>query len=146
MHLSTPNIFELMAKIYCGFEVNFISENVIPVSCLACFLGMTDNHNPNNLLNRALSFFEHQIITCWNESIKSLKATENQILLQQVTKLGLIDACVDLIISKALNKLIYLGESVEPIKNLVLSDEDEDGFNGDVYKPNAKRKLFVLDS
>lgn len=143
---TTPEIFELIARFCYGFEVNFTPENVIPISCLACYLGMTDNHSPDNLLNRALSFFEHQIITGWNESIRSLKATENQIVLQQATKLGLIDACVDSIISKALNKPIYLGEPIEPIKNPILSDEDEDGFNGDVYKPNARRQLFVLDS
>ncbi|KAL7618346.1 hypothetical protein Lser_V15G03221 [Lactuca serriola] len=143
---TTPEIFELIARFCYGFEVNFTPENVIPISCLACYLGMTDNHSPNNLLNRALSFFEHQIITGWNESIRSLKATENQIVLQQATKLGLIDACVDSIISTALNKPTYLGEPIEPIKNPVLSDEDEDGFNGDVYKPNARRQLFVLDS
>ncbi|CAI9269183.1 unnamed protein product [Lactuca saligna] len=143
---TTPEIFELIARFCYGFEVNFTPENVIPISCLACYLGMTDNHSPNNLLNRALSFFEHQIITGWNESIRSLKATENQIVLQQATKLGLIDACVDSIISKALNKPIYLGEPIEPIKNPILSDEDEDGFNGHVYKPNARRQLFVLDS
>ncbi|KAI3511212.1 hypothetical protein L1887_18358 [Cichorium endivia] len=143
---TTPQIFELIARFCYGFEVNFTPENVIPISCLACYLGMTETHSPDNLLTRALSFFEHKIITGWNESIRSLKATENQIILQQATKLGLIDGCVDSIISKALNNPILLGEPIEPITNHVLSDDDEDGFHGDVYKPNAKRQLFVLDS
>ncbi|KAI3767570.1 hypothetical protein L2E82_17792 [Cichorium intybus] len=42
----------------------------------------------------------------------------------------------------------HLDELIHPIKNPVLSDdeEDDDGFNGDVYKPNARRQLFVLNS
>ncbi|KAI3518753.1 hypothetical protein L1887_07565 [Cichorium endivia] len=145
---TTPQIFELVARFCYGYGVNFTPENIIPITCLACFLGMTDNYSPGNLLNRALSFFEREIKTGWNESIRSLNATENQVVLQQAMKLGLIDACIDSIISKALNCPNRLGELIEPVKNPVLSDdeEDDDGFNGDVYKPNARRQLFVLDS
>ncbi|KAL4565549.1 hypothetical protein LXL04_029649 [Taraxacum kok-saghyz] len=119
---TTPQVFELMARFCYGLEVKFTPENVIPISCLACYLGMTDNHSPNNLLTRALSFFKREIITGWNESIRSLKSTEdNQLLLQQAMKLGLIDACLDSIITKALNNPTHLP----------------------VYK---QRQLFVVDS
>lgn len=104
---------------------------------------MTESHSPKNLLNEALSFYEHEIITSWNESLRSLKATDNPIVFQQAAELGLIDGCVDSIISKAIDNPLLIGE---PIKNPVPDDEDDDDeFNGNVYKPNARRKLFVID-
>ncbi|XP_024982520.1 BTB/POZ domain-containing protein At5g17580 [Cynara cardunculus var. scolymus] len=141
---TTPEIFELIARFCYGFNVNFTPENIIPISCLACYLGMTETHSPKNLLNEALYFYEHEIITSWNESLRSLKAAENPVVLQQAAKLGLIDACVDSIISKAIDNPLLIGER---IKNPALDDEDDDSdeFNGNVFKPNARRKLFVLD-
>ncbi|GKA64277.1 BTB/POZ domain-containing protein-like protein [Tanacetum coccineum] len=143
---TTPQIFEIMARFCYGFQITFTPENVIPISCLACYLGMTDNHSPNNLLSQAIYFFEHKVVTGWNESVRCLKAVENQIVLQQATKLGLLDSCMDSIINKALDNPLLLGE---PIKNPVLYDDDssddDEGFNGNVYKPNARRQLFVLD-
>ncbi|KAJ0612003.1 putative NPH3/RPT2-like family protein [Helianthus annuus] len=61
-----------MVKFCYGFKVNFTPENVIPIACLACYLGMTDSHSPHNLLNQSLYFFEHKVITGWNESLSSL--------------------------------------------------------------------------
>ncbi|KAJ0547431.1 putative BTB/POZ domain, NPH3 domain, NPH3/RPT2-like family protein [Helianthus annuus] len=133
---TSPQIFEIMARFCYNFQVNLTPENVIAVSCLACYLGMTEAHSPHNLLNQALSFFEHEVITGWNESIRSLKAIDNPTLLQQAVQLGLIDGCMDSIINKALDNPLLLGE---PIKNPVLDDDES------VYKPNAKRQLFVLD-
>ncbi|KAL8208716.1 hypothetical protein R6Q57_008128 [Mikania cordata] len=135
---TSPKIFEIMARFCYGYQVNFTPENVISISCLACYLGMTETHSPHNLLNQALSFFEHEIITGWNESLRCLKAIENPTVLQQAVQLGLIDGCMDSIINKALNNPLLLGE---PIKYPVLDDDDDD----DDYKPNAKRQLFVLD-
>ncbi|KAL8254833.1 hypothetical protein R6Q59_033054 [Mikania micrantha] len=134
---TSPQIFEIMARFCYGYQVNFTPENVISISCLACYLGMTETHSPHNLLNQALSFFEHEIITGWNESLRCLKAIENPTVLQQAVQLGLIDGCMDSIINKALNNPLLLGE---PIKYPVLDDDDDDD-----YKPNAKRQLFVLD-
>ncbi|KAK1415963.1 hypothetical protein QVD17_31751 [Tagetes erecta] len=143
---TSPETFEIMARFCYGFKINFTPENVIPVSCLACYLGMTETHSRHNLLNQALSFFEHEVITGWNESIRSLKAIENHTILQQAIHLGLIDGCMDSIINKALGNPFLLGE---PIKNPVLDDyeddEDEREFDENVYKPNAKRQLFALD-
>ncbi|KAI3732315.1 hypothetical protein L1987_63519 [Smallanthus sonchifolius] len=141
---TSPQIFEIMARFCYGFHVNFTPENVIPISCLACYLGMTETHSSRNLLHQALYFFEHETITGWNESLRSLKAIENPTILQQAAQLGLIDACMDSIITKALDNPLLLGE---PIKNPVLDDDNEfeQEFNENVYKPNDKRQLFVLD-
>nr|XP_043608925.1 BTB/POZ domain-containing protein At5g17580-like [Erigeron canadensis] len=137
---TSPNIFEIMGRFCYGYQINITPENVIPISCLACYLGMTDTHSPHNLLNKALSFFEHEVITGWNESLRSLKAIDNDIVLQQAAKLGLIDGCMDAIINKALDDPLLLGE---PIRNPVFEDDDDD--DQDFYRPNAKRQLFALD-
>ncbi|XP_071740541.1 BTB/POZ domain-containing protein At5g17580-like [Rutidosis leptorrhynchoides] len=142
---TTPEVFELVARFCYGFNVNFTPENVIPVSCLACYLGMTDTHSPQNLLNRALSYFEHEVITGWNESLRSLKAIDNEIVLQQAAKLGLIDGCMDSIINKALDNPQLLGEPIKNHDDDDSEEEDDEGYNGNVYKANAKRQLFVLD-
>ncbi|KAJ0625170.1 putative NPH3 domain-containing protein [Helianthus annuus] len=61
----------------------------------------------------------------------------------QAIKLGLVDACVDSIIKKALDNPLLLGK---PIKNHVVDDDDGDqGYNGHFHKPNAKSQLFVLE-
>ncbi|PWA47579.1 phototropic-responsive NPH3 family protein [Artemisia annua] len=111
---TTPQIFEIMARFCYGFQITFTPKNVIPISCLACYLGMTDNHSPNNLLSQAIYFFEHKVVTGWNETVRCLKAIENQIVLQQASKLGLLESCMDSIINKALDIPLLLGE---PIKN-----------------------------
>ncbi|XP_071728169.1 BTB/POZ domain-containing protein At5g17580-like [Rutidosis leptorrhynchoides] len=142
---TTPELFEFIARFCYGFNVTFTPENVIPISCLACYLGMTDTHSPQNLLNRALSFFDHEVITGWNESLRSLNAIENEIVVQQSAKHGLIDNCIDSIVNKALYNSRLLGE---PIKIHVLDDEeeeeDDEGHNGNVYK-NAKRQSIALN-
>ncbi|KAA8515761.1 hypothetical protein F0562_018628 [Nyssa sinensis] len=131
--------FELIARFCHGFELDMSTENVVPLSCVAYYLGMNENHSNNNLLEKAIAFFEHRIIPSWNESVKALRTTEN--ILQQAVHLGLVDACVESIITKALANPRLLGE---PIKNLTSEDdseENENRYNG----PNTRRQLFVLD-
>ncbi|XP_020552721.1 BTB/POZ domain-containing protein At5g17580 isoform X2 [Sesamum indicum] len=129
---------ELVGRFCHGFEINLSTENVVRVACVAQYLGMTESHCPNNLINTALLFFEHHIIPSWNNSIKALKSAEN--VLQQAVQLGLVDYCVESIISKVLDDPRLLGE---PIKNSI-SDDDSDE-NENAYRPNARRKLFDIN-
>ncbi|KAI3444887.1 hypothetical protein Pfo_001552, partial [Paulownia fortunei] len=129
---------ELVGRFCHGFEITLSTENVVRVACVAQYLGMTDSHCPNNLLSKAFLFFEQQIIISWNNSIKALKSAET--VLQQAVQLGLVDYCVESIISKVLDDPRLLGE---PIKNLT-SDDDSDE-NENAYRPNARRKLFDID-
>ncbi|KAK6162753.1 hypothetical protein DH2020_002594 [Rehmannia glutinosa] len=131
---------ELVGRFCHGFEINLSTENVVRVACVAQYLGMTDSHCPNNLLSKAISFFEQQIITSWNNSIKALKSAEN--VLQQALQVGLIDYCVQSIISKVLDNPRLLGE---PIKNLISDDDDDSVENENAFRPNARRKLFDID-
>ncbi|KAL6972364.1 hypothetical protein U1Q18_048644 [Sarracenia purpurea var. burkii] len=136
-----PETFELLVRFCHGLELNMSTENVVPLSCLAYYLGMTENHSTNNLLKNTLAYFDHRIIPSWNESVKALRASEK--VLQQAVDLGLVDACAESIIEKALVKPRFLGD---PINNSSNDDDDdgcEDKENG--YRPNARRRLFVLD-
>lgn len=136
--IADPETFELVARFCHGYEINLSTENVIHVACVAHYLGMTDSHCTNNLLTKAVDFFECQIISSWNKSIRALKAAEN--ILQQAMDLGLVDACVESIITKSLEHPQLLGE---PMKNITSNDDGED--NGNAFRPNVRRKLFDFD-
>ncbi|CAL5382428.1 unnamed protein product [Camellia sinensis] len=133
-----PEILELVMRFCHGLEVNMSTENVVPLSCLAYYLGMTEKHSTNNLLKKTLTYFEQRIISSWNESIKALRASGN--ILEQAVNLGLVDACIESIVGQALVEPRLLGE---PIKNSINDDDSESQENG--YRPNARRQLFVLD-
>lgn len=127
---------ELLAKFCHGYEINLSPENVVRIACLANSLDMTDSHCPNNLLNKALSFFENEIIHSWNNSIKAVKSAES--VLRQAEALGLMECCVETLILKALEDPRLLGEPLMKI--------DDDGENDKVYvKPNTRRKLFDIE-
>ncbi|KAK4414360.1 BTB/POZ domain-containing protein [Sesamum alatum] len=130
---------ELVGRFCHGFEINLSTENVVRVACVAQYLGMTESHCPNNLINTALLFFKHHILPSWNNSIKALKSAEN--VLQQAVQLRLVDYCVESIISKVLDDPRLLGE---PIKNSI-SDDDSDENEVNAYRPNARRKLFDIN-
>ncbi|XP_028066666.1 BTB/POZ domain-containing protein At5g17580-like [Camellia sinensis] len=133
-----PETLELVMRFCHGLEVNMSTENVVPLSCLAYYLGMTEKHSTNNLLKKTLTYFEQRIISSWNESIKGLRASGN--ILEQAVNLGLVEACIESIVAKALVEPRLLGE---PIKNSINDDDSESQENG--YRPNARRQLFVLD-
>ncbi|KAF8388661.1 hypothetical protein HHK36_025341 [Tetracentron sinense] len=131
--------FELAAGFCYGYELNLSADNVVPLACLAYYLGMTENHSPNNLLKRTLTFFKQRVLPGWNESVKAFRTTEN--VLQQAVHLGLVNACLDSITRKVMADPRLLGT---PIENMSHYDESEDNDNG--YRRNSRRRrLFVLD-
>lgn len=130
--------FELVARFCHGFELNLSTENVIPLICLAYYLGMTESHNNDNLLKKVLTFFEERVLPSWNETIKAFRSAGST--LQQAVHLGLVDACSESLVEKALVDPQLLGE---PIKNSTYDEDSED--EEEIYRPNARRKLFVLD-
>ncbi|KAM1363067.1 hypothetical protein FF1_027982 [Malus domestica] len=66
---------ELIAKFYRGFEIQMSPENIVPLICVAHYLEMTENHSKNNLLSKALSYFQERILPSWNETVKVFRAT-----------------------------------------------------------------------
>ncbi|CAI9107092.1 OLC1v1006374C1 [Oldenlandia corymbosa var. corymbosa] len=138
--LADSETFEQVARFCHGFDVQLSIENVIHVACLAHYLGMTEDHCKNNLLAKAVDFFESQVLSSWNNSIRAIKSAEN--ILRQAVDLGLVGACVETIIAEALKHPNLLGEPVRiPASN---ADDDEEE-NGNLFRANVKRKLFVLD-
>lgn len=129
-----PQTFELVGRFCHGLEIELSTENVVHICCLAYYLGMTEDHRTNNLLKRALLYFQHNVVPSWNKSIRALKTMEN--VLQQAVEIGLVDACAESLVAQALDDPRLLGE---PIK-IDGCDGDENGF-----RPNARRKLFDIE-
>lgn len=98
---------------------------------------MTESHSDNNLLDKTLAFFEDKVLPSWNETIKALRSSSS--IIQQVLHSGLVDACLESLIYKALADPRLLGE---PMKNSTCNEDSEDE---EVFKPNARRKLFSPD-
>ncbi|KAL3742412.1 hypothetical protein ACJRO7_017825 [Eucalyptus globulus] len=134
-----PNTFELVARFCHGWEVQLSTENAVPLICLAFYLEMTETHSPNNLLKKAIDFLEERVLPSWNETIRALRLSEK--LLQQAVHLGLIDACLSSIIARAQVEPHLLGKPIKAPKMDESSEGEEDG----ECRPNARRKLFVLD-
>lgn len=133
-----PKTFELVARFCHGFELQMSCENVLPLACLAFYLGMTESHSPNNLLSKALTFFEQRILPSWNETIKAFLTTGD--IMQQAVDTGLVDECIQSLVGKAANDPYLLGEPIVNFINDELSEDDE--FH---HKPSARRKLFVSE-
>ncbi|GAV88342.1 NPH3 domain-containing protein, partial [Cephalotus follicularis] len=130
-----PEICQLVARFCHGFELSMCTVNVVPLICLAYYLEMTESHSPNNLLTKALTFFEQRILPSWNETIKAFRSAEH--ILQQAVPLGLVEACLESMVAKALIDPRLLGEPIKNSPNGADSDDDSRG-----YMPNARRRLF----
>ncbi|XP_012448060.1 BTB/POZ domain-containing protein At5g17580 [Gossypium raimondii] len=122
--------FDLVARFCHGCAVQMSTENIVPLICLSFYLGMDENHCNNNLLSKAVTFFEQTVLPSWNEIIKALRSSEKS--LQQTMQIGLFDACLQAMIAKASDNPRHLGEPI------VSTDKGDD-------RPNAKRRLFALD-
>ncbi|XP_058087451.1 BTB/POZ domain-containing protein At5g17580-like [Magnolia sinica] len=124
--------FELVAKFCYGYEPELSSENTIPLTCVASYLEMSEDHSFDNLFEKTISFLYNIILSDWNESVKALRTCEN--VLNYAAHLGLIDACLDSIARRACADPRLLGN---PINNPM------DDVNN--LRPSARRKLFVVD-
>lgn len=133
---------EQVARFCHGYEINLSTENAVRVACLADYLGMTETHCSNNLLNKTLLFMEENIFPSWSNSIKALKTAEN--VFEQAVKLGLVEYCVESIILKTLKNPRLLGEPIKNAASSSSSDDDDDDYENR-YKVNARRKLFDLE-
>ncbi|KAL1562021.1 BTB/POZ domain-containing protein-like protein isoform X1 [Salvia divinorum] len=133
---------ELLARFCHGYDISLSSENVVRVACLAKTLDMTDSHCPNNLLNKALLFFEEHVVHSWYNSVKAIKSAES--VLRQAEALGLMECCVETLILEALEDPRLLGEP------LMRNEEDEDSEcenreKETIVRPSIRRKLFDMD-
>ncbi|EXB36695.1 BTB/POZ domain-containing protein [Morus notabilis] len=134
---ANPETFELVARFCAGYDVTFSAETVVPLSCLAHYLGMTEAHRKNNLLKKALLFLEHNVLPIWNETVKAFRATEN--IFDIAIELGLVAVCANSIITKTISDPQLLGD---PIKRACFNGSEDEG---DDFRPNVKRRLFAID-
>ncbi|CAA0808867.1 BTB/POZ domain-containing protein [Striga hermonthica] len=130
---------EIVARFCHGFDISISTQNVVRVACVAHYLGMTDTHCPDNLFAKAISFFQQNILTSWANSITALKSAEP--VLQPALQLGLVNYCVESLISKALENPRLLGE---PVNDSPLTSEDEDD-DGREIRRCTRRKLFSTE-
>ncbi|XP_050214987.1 BTB/POZ domain-containing protein At5g17580-like [Mercurialis annua] len=140
-HIPTDtDILELVERFCHGYELNFSSENVISLICIANYLEMTDCYSNNNLLEMVLRFFDEKILSSWDETIKSLRFAGRS--LKEAMRLGLFNACVESLVEKALVKPHLLGD---PMLNSTSEEDsgDEEQEEED-YKRNSRRRLFDL--
>ncbi|KAI3986868.1 hypothetical protein MKX01_014569 [Papaver californicum] len=129
--------FELAMKFCYGHELNLTAVNVIPLICLALYLDMTEDHCKGSLLNMAFRFFHSKILPTWNEAIKAFQTTD--LVFDDAIQLGLVDSCLESLLSKARLNPRLLGE---PFKKPITSDDGVSNKNGD-YRPDARKKLFA---
>ncbi|XP_030480577.2 BTB/POZ domain-containing protein At5g17580-like [Cannabis sativa] len=137
---------ELVISFCQGYEIHISQDNVIQLYCVAHHLGMNETHSKNNLLKRALSYFEKNVLSSWDQTLKSLRTIDNNIL-DQAIQLGLVGTCLNSLIAKALTDPRLLGEPINNDENTSDRDdeeEEEEEEEEDEEWPKAKRRLFGL--
>ncbi|CAH9095661.1 unnamed protein product [Cuscuta europaea] len=99
-----PQTFELVARYCHGYAIDLTPHNFFQVSWLAYYLGMTEDHRPNNLLKMAYLYFRNNVLPSWNKTITALTTmsmhTEG---LDRSMQLGLIHECVESLTTQALH-------------------------------------------
>ncbi|CAA7405253.1 unnamed protein product [Spirodela intermedia] len=121
-----PAAFEVVARFCHGYLPELSPENVVPVICVASFLEMTEEHSPENLLQRALSFFSSHVLPHWNETLRCLRG--GAAVLPHAGRLGLTDDILHSVADKVLAEPLLLRNPVEAC-------DDQ----------KVKRRLFVVD-
>ncbi|KAL5181446.1 BTB/POZ domain-containing protein [Glycine soja] len=85
--------FELAAKFCFGAKIALSSSNVVPLRCGEEFLKMTEQHSKENLISKTKTFLSHSVLNNIKDSIR---------LMPLVDTLGIVQRCVDSIISETL--------------------------------------------
>ncbi|CAH9085466.1 unnamed protein product [Cuscuta epithymum] len=126
-----PQTFELVARYCHGYAIDLAPHNFFQISWLAYYLGMTEDHRPNNLLKMAYLYFRNNVLPSWNKTITALTTmsmhTEG---LDRAMQLGLIHECAESLTTQALH---------DP--RLLCHEPENCGFS----KRNPRRTLFSPD-
>ncbi|KAK9089429.1 hypothetical protein Scep_028511 [Stephania cephalantha] len=133
-------IFEQVRRFCYGLDVKFSATNVVPLICAAHYLEMNEQYGHDNLLDKCVTFFQVNVLPQWNECVKALISTTEHSVLEQAIHLGLVEASVNSLVTKAQISPHLLGEPIDPNPDRVEDDEFDDD---DRYMPNAKRRLFI---
>ncbi|KAL5549638.1 hypothetical protein UlMin_004869 [Ulmus minor] len=142
---------EVVARFCHGHQFEMTAENIIPLTCVAHYLGMTEHYSKNNLLTKAFVYFQHKILPSWNETIKALRSADN--VVHQALQIGLIDASFQSIIAMAQSDPRLLGDPCQPRRRLFVQSQDLTTLSLQIYQPliqqvinNGVQSEYVISS
>jgi len=136
-----PETLEMVARFCHGFDIAMTCENIISLICISHDLGMTDAHSPNNLLSKALNYFQHQILTSWDLTIRALRAGAYSF--DQAVDIGLFDHCTESLLAHALSDPSLVAQTdVERPNN---HNTTTTAATTTYRSVSARRKLFCAD-
>ncbi|KAI3760893.1 hypothetical protein L1987_51295 [Smallanthus sonchifolius] len=91
--------FETAAKFCYAVKIEVSSANVAQLRCAGEVLEMTEEYCEDNLISKTERFLSQTVLRSLKESIKTLQSCED--LLPLAESLGIVQRCIDLIVSKA---------------------------------------------
>ncbi|XP_076933171.1 BTB/POZ domain-containing protein At5g66560-like [Bidens hawaiensis] len=91
--------FETAAKFSYSVKIDLSPLNVAKLRCAAQVLEMTDDYCEDNLISKTERFLSQTVLRSLKDSIKTLKSCED--LLPLAESLGIVQRCIDSIVSKA---------------------------------------------
>ncbi|XP_024978516.1 BTB/POZ domain-containing protein At5g66560-like isoform X2 [Cynara cardunculus var. scolymus] len=104
-HVTLPDFpggsetFETAAKFCYAVKIELSSSNVAPLRCAGEVLEMTEEYCEDNLISKAERFLSQTVLRSLRDSIRTLKSCED--LLPMAESLGIVQRCIDSIVSKA---------------------------------------------
>lgn len=104
-HVTLPDFpggsetFETAAKFCYSVKIELSSSNVAPLRCAGEVLEMTEEYCEDNLISKTERFLSQTVLRSLKDSIKALKSCED--LLPLAESLGIVQRCIDSIVSKA---------------------------------------------
>ncbi|XP_023770357.1 BTB/POZ domain-containing protein At5g66560 [Lactuca sativa] len=104
-HVTLPDFpggsetFETAAKFCYAVKIELSSLNVAPLRCAGEVLEMSEEYCEDNLISKTERFLSQTVLRSLRDSIKTLKSCED--LLPLAESLGIVQRCIDSIVSKA---------------------------------------------
>ncbi|KAI3768397.1 hypothetical protein L2E82_19042 [Cichorium intybus] len=104
-HVTLPDFpggsetFETAAKFCYAVKIELSAFNVAPLRCAGEVLEMTEEYCEDNLISKTERFLSQTVLRSLRDSIKTLKSCED--LLPLAESLGIVQRCIDSIVSKA---------------------------------------------
>lgn len=104
-HVTLPDFpggsetFEAAAKFCYAVKIELSSSNVAPLRCAGEVLEMTEEYCEDNLISKTERFLSQTVLRSLRDSIRTLKSCED--LLPLAESLGIVQRCIDSIVSKA---------------------------------------------
>ncbi|KAJ0694604.1 putative BTB/POZ domain, NPH3 domain, NPH3/RPT2-like family protein [Helianthus annuus] len=104
-HITLPDFpggseaFEAAVKYCYAVKIELTPLNVAPLRCAGEVLEMTEEYSEDNLISKTERFLSQTVFKSLKNSIKTLKSCED--LLPLADSLGIVQRCIDSIVSKA---------------------------------------------